>query len=214
MFPATAGSVVGEGGRADGAPAGRAGEASAGSTIPEGVSAGPPDLRQFLMAARAGDARASARGEKLAPGDIRTMRKSTDIRTIQAMIRVTEFHREHPGGAPPIDPREEYYLFPPGVDARMDLANPGCNLAERCRSYKLYNLRGFDVRVLLGKRCFEILASPPPVEGCLNSINRAGILTVGFGSATDTAWILVLKVLDQVREQDLPPEPMAFDLAL
>ena len=205
MFPSTAGRVVGEGGRADGASAGRADGAPAGSSIPEGVSTGPPSIRQALLAAR--------------PGDDHDAEVSRYQRTLRVLRRVrayelAEWHRDNPGTAPPIDPLEVYCLFPPGVDERLDLANPARSLAEGCKSYKIVNLRGYDVKVQLAKRCFEILASPPPVEGCLNSINRAGILTVGFGSATDKAWILVLKVLDQVREQDQMPLALAANLAL
>ena len=200
MFPSTAGNGFGsaEGasgngsGIAEGASAGRADGASAGSSIPEGVSTGPPDIRQALLAARPGDDPGLSRGVQLAPDDV-----------------LTEFHRDNPGTAPPTDPLGVYCLFPPGVDARLDLANPGFPLTERRRSYTIKNLRGFEVRVKLGKRCFEILQSPPPVAGCSNSINRAGTLTVGFGSAKDKAWILVLKVLDQVREQDQRPLALA-----
>ena len=189
---------------AEGAPAGRACGASAGSSIPEGVSTGQPDIRQALLAARPGDDRALPRGEKQGPNDFEVEN------FYKWCLDLTEWHRDNPGKAPPIDPFVKYCLFPPGVDARLDLANPGHYLAGDCRSYKISNLRGgFDVRVKLGKRCFEIIDSPPPVEGCLNSVNRSGILTIGFGSATDKAWILVLKVLDQVWRNGQRPLALA-----
>ena len=209
MFPSIAGRFVGEGGRADGASAGRADGASAGSCIPEGVSTGPPDIRQALLAARPGDDPALSRGEKQAPNDVENRRYKRIERALSRCDVLKEFHRNNPGTAPPIDPLEVYCLFPPGVDARLDLANPSFHLAERCRSYMIRNLLGFDVRVRLAKRCFEILASPPPVWGCLNSINRAGILSVGFGSSTLDAWILVLKVLGQASEPDQMPLALA-----
>ena len=208
MFPLTAGRVVGEGGRADGASAGRADGASAGSCIPEGVSTGPPDIRQALLAARPGDDPAVSRGEKQAPNDVEYRRSERTECALSRCDVLKEFHRNNPGRAPPIDPCEVYCLFPPGVDARLDLANPGIHLWKFCRSYLIRSLRGCDVRVRLAKRCFEILKSPLNSRN-RDSRNRAGNLTVGFGSSTADAWIHVLKVLDQGSEQDLTPLALA-----
>jgi len=178
--------------------------------MPEEVSTGPPDLRQALMAARLGDGQGLSRGEKLARAyqRLHNVEERTHKQAVRAFL-VAEFHRCHPGQAPPLCPSEEYCLFPPGVDTRLDLANPGVPLLAGSKSYRISKLRGFTVRVQLGKRCFEILASPPPVKGCLNVINRRGILTVGFGIATDKAWILVLQVLDQVKGPDERPLALA-----
>ena len=203
MFPST-----GEGGRADGASAGRADGASAGSCIPEGVSTGPPDIGQALLAARPGDDPAVSRGEKQAPNDVEYRGSERTGRALSRCDVLKEFHRNHPGRAPPIDPLEVYCLFPPGVDARLDLANPGIHLWKFCRSYLIRSLRGCDVRVRLAKRCFEILKSPLNSRN-RDSRNRAGNLTVGFGSSTADAWIHVLKVLDQGSEQDLMPLALA-----
>ena len=121
MFPSTAGRVVGEGGRADGASAGRADGASAGSSIPEGVSTGPPDLRQFLMAARTGDDRALSRGEKQAPNDV-VRASSRDVRTVRAASRAwrmsggpveTPSGIDDPAEAPPARPAEAASAMPP-----------------------------------------------------------------------------------------------------
>jgi len=40
------------------------------------------------------------------------------------------FFCAHPGVAPPITPGQVYYLLPPGVSLRDDLANPGYALHE------------------------------------------------------------------------------------
>ena len=216
MVPSTAGRVLAEcdrvdrvsAGRADGASAGRADGASAGqadgapteSSIPEGVPTGPPNIRHALLAASPDDGHDAEVG--------RYKRTQRLIRRVRA-LELTQWHRDHPGQAPYPDPLFEYFLFPPGVDKSLDLANPARSLAAGCVSYKVVNLNGHDVKVQLAKRCFEILASPPPVEGCVNSINGRGILTVGFGTAIDEAWFLVLKVVGKSREHYQRPLALA-----
>ena len=145
MLRSTAGNAIGsaEGasgnasGIAEGASAGRADGASAGSSIPEGVSTGPPDIRQALLAARPGDDPGLSRGVQLAANDVEGRRFKLTVRALSRHDVLTEFHRDNPGTAPPIDPLEVYCLFPPGVDARLDLANPSFPLTGRCRSYMI-----------------------------------------------------------------------------
>ena len=172
MFPLTAGRVVGEGGRADGASAGRADGASAvWRDVWEDNVNDPHPLPSYIvedlaaMSVLTDNEAMSGEDDQVlasAPNDVEHMRyKRTEPASSRCDV-LMEFHNNNPGTAPPIDPLEVYCLFPPGVDARLDLANPGLHLAEHSKSYMIKNLRGHDVRVKLAKRCFEILASPPP----------------------------------------------------
>ena len=112
MAQSAAGSAGGAAGGTDNA-CGSAKWASAGPSIPGGVSAGPHDIRQALLAARSGDDPALSRGVELAENDVECRPHL-----------LTLFHRNNAGQAPPIDPRQVYCLFPPGIDDRFDLANP------------------------------------------------------------------------------------------
>ena len=63
-----------------------------------------------------------------------------------------QFNFANPGVAPAITPGRVYYLLPPGVDFRDDLANPGYALHAGCASYKVnLNFWGYVIRVLLHK---------------------------------------------------------------
>ena len=111
-----------------------------------------------------------------------------------------DWQRLNPGEAPPIDPDHEYYLFPPGGDWRLELANPGCRLKEGQQSYMVNKrLIGRRVRVQLVRKSYDILDSPDAVEGCTNVRRKSGILSIGFGNSTQDAWLTVLRVLDQIR---------------
>jgi hypothetical protein len=89
-------------------------------------------------------------------------------------------------------------LLPPGVDLRDDLANPGYALHAGCASYNLYLICwGSVIRVLLHKKAFKILKSPPPIEGCKSMIDAKGCLTIGWRGDVRGAWHLVLKILEE-----------------
>ena len=180
--------------------AGQSDGVSAHSSIPGEVSAGPPTLGEALRAARLGDGTASSRGEKLARNDVEDRESKLALQRRQDFV--AKHHLDHPGTAPPVEAGQVYCLFPPGSDERFDLANPGRVLRTSCRSYWCNpGLHGFEVKVLLAKRCFEIRNSPPPIPGCANPINKQGTLTIGFGVDTNKAWLLVLQVIDQVRKK-------------
>ena len=108
------------------------------------------------------------------------------------------FYRTNPGDAPQIIPGRTYYLLAPGQDPREDLVNPGIPLATGCASYRVTDKEsGFVIRVMLHKKCFEILNSPPPTAACPNKINAKGILTIGWRGDLKLAWWTVLEVLEQ-----------------
>ena len=108
------------------------------------------------------------------------------------------------GAAPTIDPRHNYYLLPPGHGRGYDLVNPGKILAMDTCSYPVH-VGVHTVQVLLKKKCFLIITSPPPTAQCKCNIRPDGKLTVGWLGDIKNAWRIVLAVLGIGEDGNLLP---------
>ena len=101
-----------------------------------------------------------------------------------------------------------FRLFRPDLGPGFRLANSLYPLPRGSQRYYV-QVAGHRVRVMLGKCCFQICNSPPPVAECRNAINSKGELTIGFHNSICKAWVLVLKVLglDRNGQPRWPPAP-------
>ena len=187
--------------------------ALAGEKATDGVSAGRPSVRDALVSARAGVASSQSRGVKRGRenDESEELKYAKDLSRREALLH---FNICNPGEAPPIDALLEYWLFCPFQDDRTDLANPGTTLLEGQASYRLFHgLRGFTIKVLLLKKAFEIMDSPPPTASCKSRLNAKGSLTVGWRGDKKAAWINALQVIDQKRTRVQRPLALASNAA-
>ena len=140
----------------------------------------------------------------LAPAEYRGVKRSNDGEPkipvsnycfLRRQQELEDFYHTNPGEAPVIIPGCTYYLFAPGLDPNCDLANPGFPLGKYACSYNTQAM-SHTVRVMLKKKCFQIIDSPPPTEDCSNAIAPKGHLTIGWRGDVKLAWYRVLEVLE------------------